>query len=428
MLNMKHELGWGLPSLLEAKSASCKQQSAIDGLLTNAHIHLPPNFSAFESVKQAVEKAASEGVSILGACNYYDFSVYADFAAEVRKHAIFPLYGLEIIALIDELVESGVKLNDPGNPGRMYLCGKGITRFDELSPEALRLLTLIRSNDEERMRKMIALLADLFEERGLDTGLNESSIINMVVQRHGCAREVVYLQERHIAQAFQEALFKEVPGEKERGERLERILGTASKVQSDDAIGIQNEIRSHLLKSGKPAFVSETFLNFEQSYELILQLGGIPCYPTLADGASPICPFEEPVGKLIENMKTRGIHCAEYIPLRNRPDVLAMYVQGVRDAGIVVTAGTEHNTLGLIPIVPACLDGEAIPDEIRAIFLEGAYVVAAHQFLTLHGETGFVDEKGVPNQNYDNPEDRIQAFSAIGAIVVERYTEACKNQ
>ena len=46
------------------------------------------------------------------------------------------------------------------------------------------------------------------------------------------------------------------------------------------------------MKAGKPAFVEETFVSFEEAHRLILELGGIPSYPTLADGASPICPFE----------------------------------------------------------------------------------------------------------------------------------------
>ena len=35
---------------------------------------------------------------IVGASNYYDFSVYAPFA-RAREHNIFPLYGLEVICL-----------------------------------------------------------------------------------------------------------------------------------------------------------------------------------------------------------------------------------------------------------------------------------------------------------------------------------------
>ena len=95
----------------------------------NSHIHLPPNFSAFESVAQAIDLAAQQQIGVLGVSNYYDYDVYGDFVSGSRKHGIFPLFGLEIIALIDELVKAGVKINDPGNPGKIYVCGKGITRF-----------------------------------------------------------------------------------------------------------------------------------------------------------------------------------------------------------------------------------------------------------------------------------------------------------
>ena len=46
-----------------------------------------------------------------------------------------------------DLRDAGVKVNDPGNPGKTYLCGKGITRFDAMSPEAARLIEAIRRND-----------------------------------------------------------------------------------------------------------------------------------------------------------------------------------------------------------------------------------------------------------------------------------------
>ena len=84
-------------------------------------------------------EAAEQGVRVVGVSNYYDYSVYADFAARAQAKGIFPLFGLEIIALLDELVQAGIKINDPGNPGKMYLCGKGITRFDPMSPEAVEL-------------------------------------------------------------------------------------------------------------------------------------------------------------------------------------------------------------------------------------------------------------------------------------------------
>lgn len=389
----------------------------------NAHVHLPPNFTAFETTRQALDLAQAQGVGVLGASNYYDYTVYADLADEARARGIFPLFGLEIITLDDALVAAGVKVNDPGNPGKFYVCGKGITRFLPLSDEAAGLLQTIRDNDGARMIAITDKLRGVFADAGLETGLDADAIKDQVAARHGCPRETVYLQERHVAQAFQEALFNNVP-EDERTSLLTRAYGTAPKSAPDDAVGTQNEIRSQLLKAGKAAFVPDTFVDFDHAYRLILALGGIPCYPTLADGTNPICGYEEDVDALVADLKRRGIPAAEFIPVRNRPEVLSRYVKAMRAAGLFVTAGTEHNTRDLLPIAPTCLDGVPIPDDVQEIFWEGACVVVAHQYLTFLGRPGFVDASGTPNPDYATAEDRIAAFHRLGEAVIAHYREA----
>jgi len=428
---------YALQSLRELGSVSDMRAAAGRGVAparrprVNTHIHLPPNFSAFGSVRQAVELAAEQDVRVLGCGNYYNYDVYGEFAALARQRGIFPLFGTEIIALIDPLVKAGVKVNDPGNPGRIYACGKGITRIAPMSAEAQRLIGVIRCNDRQRMATMISKLEAIFAERGLPTGLTEDAVIDMVVRRHECPRDRVYLQERHVCQAFQEAVSAKVPAG-QRVEKLANVLGTLTPALSqgerekpaserENPVKIQNQIRSRLMKAGKPAFVEEKFLSFEEACRLILELGGIPCYPTLADGTSPICPYEDPVDKLIENIKGNGIHCAEFIPIRNRPEVLSRYVKAMRAAGLAITAGTEHNTLDLLPIEPACVGGAPVPDDVKEIFWEGACVVAAHKFLTLHGQCGFVDSQGRPNPEYKDDEARIRAFAQFGAAVMETY-------
>ncbi len=395
--------------------------------LVNAHIHLPPNFSAFDTVAQAVALADAQQVGVLGASNYYDYTVYREFAAQAARHGIFPLFGIEIIALIDDLVRTGVKLNDPGNPGKMYLCGKGISRFDPMTAEATELLGVIRSKDSARMARMIARLAEVFAAGGLETGLDSEAVKAGVVARHGSPLATVYLQERHVAQAFQEALFAQTAAE-ERGAVLARIFGVASKAGAGDAAAVQNEIRSHLMKAGKSAYVEETFVGFEHAYKLILALGGIPSYPTLADGTSPFCPYEAPVETLIANTQVRQLYCAEFIPVRNSPEVLTHYVRAMRGAGLVITAGTEHNTRDMLPIAPTCLHGQPIPEEIAAIFWEGACVVAAHQYLTSQGRAGFVDSEGRLNADYASGEARIAAFRSLGAAVIQRYREKATGE
>ncbi len=392
-------------------------------LRVNSHIHLPPNFSAFETVADAVDRAAAEGIDVLGVSNYYDFTVYGEFARLARDKGIFPLFGLEIICKHDDLADRGVRINDPGNPGKMYLCGKGITRFgDQMTDTARRILATIRDNDAARMREMTDKLSQLLAKAEVDASLGDDDVIDMVVRRHGAPRETVTLQERHVAQGCQRALAQAVPAE-QRPAVLERLFGQPAAADADDPVAVQGEIRSRLMKAGKPAFVGETFITFDQAKTLILALGGIPCYPTLADGVEPTCEYETPVEQLIENIQSAGIHAAELVPTRNQPDVLVEYVTTMRAAGLVVTAGTEHNTLDLGPIEPMCKGGQPIPAEAMDIFQEGARVVAAHQLLTLHGRPGLVDAAGEPNDAYASADERIAALARLGSAVIDAYRE-----
>jgi len=388
----------------------------------NAHVHLPPNFSAFDTTAQALALAQAQNVRVLGASNYYDYGVYGDFAHEARMRGIFPLFGLEIIALVDDLVQAGVKVNDPGNPGKYYLCGKGITRFEAMTDEAQGLLQTIRDNDTRRMAAMTRRLADVFAGAGIETGLDTHSIKERVARRHRCAIDTVYLQERHLAQAFQEALFDRVPTDA-RLSVLERVYGATPKSGADDAVGVQNDIRSFLMKAGKPAFIPDTFVDFDHARRLVLALGGLPCYPMLADGASPPTGYEADLDAFVADLHARGILCVELIPPRNSPEALARIVPALRAAGLFVTAGTEHNTLDLLPLAPQCAGDAPVPQAVQDIFWEGACVVAAHQTLGLQGLSAFADIQGVPNPAYDTADARIRAFAALGAAVIARYQE-----
>ena len=390
----------------------------------NSHIHLPPNFSAFDSVEQAVTLAADQQIGVLGVSNYYDYDVYGDFVERARGRGIFPLFGLEIISMQADLRDAGVKVNDPGNPGKTYLCGKGITRFDTMSAEAARLLDAIRTNDSERMVEMIDRMRTAIRSQGVEANVDEQAVVQMIVDRHGSPRDTVYLQERHIAQAFQESLFDRWRAEN-RLAQLGELLGAAPKLTDPlDHVGVQNELRSHLMKAGKPAFVEEKFLSFDEARRLVLELGGIPSYPVLADGTSPVCGFEADPDQLIRELRSRGVHAVEWIPIRNSIRTLLDYVPKMRAAGLAVTAGTEHNTLDLIAFDPFAKDGD-VPEELRDLFWEGACVAAAHQFLSLHEEIGFVDGDGCPNGDDDTADSRITQFAKIGAAVIQRYFDTC---
>lgn len=382
----------------------------------NSHIHLPPNFSAFSSVKQAVSLAADEQIRVLGVSNYYDYTVYGTFSELAFANGIFPLYGTELIGMIPDLRDRGVRLNDPGNPGKIYICGKGITKFSILSENAQHWLATIRENDKHRMSEMIVRMSKIFQSHGVDVELSFDQIVDSIAERYGCPRETVWLQERHLAEAFEQALRTKI-AEQDLFNVLETLLGKPSKaVELSDAAVIQGELRSALMKSGKAAFVEEQFIELEHALELIDSLGGIPCYPVLADGSDPMCEFEQDPEKLADTIKSLGFLAAELIPIRNAPDVLDRYTKALRQAGLIVTAGTEHNTTDLLPIVPRCRNKNSISEDLQHIFWEGACVVAAHQYLKLNDLPGYSDED-------DCSEGRIDDLAKLGEVVIQRYLD-----
>lgn len=390
----------------------------------NSHVHLPPNFSAFETVEQAVDLAADVGLRALGASNYYDFGVYARFAQAALARGVFPLFGVEIISLAQELQTAGLRVNDPGNPGRMYLCGKGITGFAPMSAKARQLMQGIRDADSARMEAMIERMAALINSHGVATAVTAESIRSALALRHAVSPGSVYLQERHVAQAFQEALFASVePGA--RSGLLRRVLGVEC---ANDALTAQNEIRAQLMKAGKPAYVEESCLDADTAYALVLALSGVPCYPVLADGASPVCEFEASADELAGALAARGIWCVEFIPRRNAAAVVDRYATTLRQAGIVLLGGSEHNTLELATMMPACKGGVPLSEHVTELFWEGACVVAAHQYLSVRNRPGYVDARGALNPEFATSEQRIAAFARLGSMVIESFRKSAEVQ
>ena len=249
--------------------------------LVNTHVHFPPNFSAFTTVEDAIGTAAAEGARAVGISNFFDQQVYAEFRDQADAAGIVALYGLEFITLDDDLAAAGIRVNDPANPGRMYLCGKGIAPFKQRSATAQRIATEIRSGNDGRATAMVGKLAAWFASCGLDTGLTADVIAQQVAAGAAVDARWVSLQERHIAMAFQRALFTLT--DQERAAVLERAYGSASKVDVEDAGALQGELRSRLIKVGTPGYVPEVPLDFADAYRYVLEMDGIPTYPTLAE-------------------------------------------------------------------------------------------------------------------------------------------------
>lgn len=379
----------------------------------NLHIHLPPNFGSIESVEDAIEKAKAENIAVLGASNYYDHTIYTAFAHAAVEAGITPVFGIEILTMNAELRDAGVLINDPKNPGKAYLCGKGLTRFDQIDEQSLATWIRIREGDKQRIEAMIAKVnaIDLLKQHNIH--LRYDNIARAIADEKDVPVETVFLQERHLVQALQQIIFENVlPAEREGF--LRHLYHTEDPVEVEQIVTVQNDLRNYLLKQGRVAYVDECFVNPEEAADLILGLGGYVSCPVLIDGAPQILPGEGTPQELTANLLARRIGAAEFIPTRNTPEVLAEYVKTLRNHGIVVGAGTEHNTATWGPLMPHCKGGIPLSDELNRIFCEGAYVAVAHQYLSAKGKEGY---RFLPD--ITAREAQIQTMAALGSQVIK---------
>lgn len=380
--------------------------------IVNTHVHVPPNFSAYQTPSEVIAEAMAQGVAAIGISNFYDQQVYARFGEEARNAGIVSLFGLEFITLDADLEAAGVKVNDPANPGRVYMCGKGIDPFKEKSPEAARIAREIREGNDERAHAMVSQIAAHFACHGVHTRLTPEAVEEAVARRGDVPVEWVSLQERHVARAFADEVEQLPTGE--QASALERVYGGPAKAKLSDEVATQGEIRSRLIKTGTPGFVPEVPLSFEDAHAYVRAMGGIPCYPILADGAPEMSPFEWPPATLAANLRERNIHAAELIPNRNASAVVDAYVTELTAAGIIIMAGTEHNTLDRIPLDPQCADGP-LSDVARSAFFTATCIVAAHQDRITRGEPGYVDAVG---NVVGDPETTRRELVEAGAAII----------
>ncbi|MBN1158125.1 MAG: hypothetical protein JXA61_01990, partial [Bacteroidales bacterium] len=248
-------------------------------LEVNAHLHTPYSFSAFENIPQIFELASGEKISVAGINDFFVPDGYDAFCAEALKNKVFPLFNIEYIGLLKEEQQNQIRINDPNNPGRCYFSGKGLDYPFHLNRENNEKLSRISKESQKQVKAMVDKANSWFIH--VDAGIS----LNFSYIRSVYAKKLV--RERHIAKAIRIAIFDKVSGESDRLKLLAKIFD-GKQVRSSllDAPGIENEIRSNLLKAGGKAFVEEdenAFMEIEEIISIILDAGGIPCYPVLLD-------------------------------------------------------------------------------------------------------------------------------------------------
>ena len=343
----------------------------------NNHIHTPYSFSAFGSVAEAVRMAVEEDVRVLGINDFYVTDGYAEFMETCEAGGVFPLLNVELIGISREEQEKGIRVNDPNNPGRTYISGKGLAHPPVLPDHQREKLARVIGESNRQVEAMVGLLNDWFRQQGVDIHLTVGEIMQELA--------VNLLRERHVAKMVRLRAEEMASGDREFYELLKSIYGgQAPGKERADIAGTEEELRARLLKAGAPAFVPEderAFLPLEEIIGVIRDAGGIPTYPLLLDGAGGrVTEFENDKKQMLEVLKARGFRSVEFIPLRNRPEMLKEYTEFFYREGFSVSFGTEHNTTAMRPLTVSCLGDVPLDESLARISYLGAATVAAHQY------------------------------------------------
>jgi hypothetical protein len=316
------------------------------------------------------------------------------------------------MALQRDLQEAGVRVNDPANPGRTYMSGKGLNFPFKIGRPEKALLEQVQHESNVQTAEMVEKLNAFLNE--IDAGFSFS--FDELKAKY--AKNM--LRERHIAKALRMAIDEKFASDEDKKEFYLKIFsGKELKSKPDDVAGLENEIRGNLLKAGGKAFVPEdpkAFLSLEQVKKVIISAGGIPCYPVLLDDPKGnFTDFEGDKEALYKTLVEKKIYSLELIPGRNDFVILKDFVKFFRSKNFVISFGTEHNTPQLDPVKVSCRHGVELDAELNQIGYEGACIIAAHQYLVAKGEEGFLRADGSgKTAEYD-------AFVELGNAVIKNF-------
>lgn len=379
----------------------------------NGHLHSPWSFCSFNSIAQMFEMASAEGLKVLGINDFFTTDGYDDFARHAMENKIFPLFNIEFMGLMKDLQEKDIRVNDPNNPGRVYLSGKALRYPFSVSERGQKFLEDLQKGSQGQVREMIIKADEHLRAVDKEFSLEYDSL------REKYAEKLV--RERHIARAIRETVYEMYPGAEECLGIFRKIFeGTQLSASLDNHASVENQIRSLLLKKGGKAFVPEdssAFPDLRQITDFIIDAGGLPCYPVLLDDSNgEMTAFEGDWERMDETMKSFNISWLELIPQRNSSEKLTEFVQYFHERDYVITLGTEHNSPGLFPVTVKVEKDKDLSAYLKKVSYEGCCVLAAHQYLAARGEKGFADQAGVAGSK------DLDSYRELGNAVIKEFT------
>jgi len=244
---------------------------------------------------------------------------------------------------------------------------------------------------------MIELLNEHLNTAGVPVILDYTKI------RSEYARISVY--EQHIAHALADALRQEASSEEQLHLWYQKLIGDSEPEYPETAL-VDKLLTVE--KTGSVKIAPDLTLTMTQARQLILQIGGIPCYQCRIDGNALQQPSMS-AASLADHLLKKGICAIEFIPQWSDAETLRSFMNYFHKKHFCVSIGTGHFTTLSRTTIPVTRDGKPLDSTLLSIGYEGACIFAAHQEHRIRKQPGFLDENGA----------RIIAMEKLPAFIAE---------
>lgn len=381
----------------------------------NLHIHTNESFSVFTSPTEAVFHAYQQDVKYFGINDHYTIAGHPEFRSACDIAGLRACFSMEAIAMDRDATIKSFRYNDPDNPGRIYIVGKGITSNLNEGSTGWKTLSSMLKNVRKRNESIAKKLREYSKSRGVDVDYSFEDALSLT------PRGVT--TERHVVQAFCmkiQSMGETLEEQRELFRKITDVEFTEEKL--NDVGALLDTVRALLTKSGKPCYVEEdpgSFTTVENLVGIYRELGAIPTYPILG---FPITEQEEDLESLVKKSISRGIYAFDMIDRIDEKRALEI-IEVAKEYGFPVFIGTEHNTKKMIPLVGKLGKNREFLD----YFIKSAHMVLGHQLLTGLCNYGYIDEKG--RSRIGDLREGFDLFAHVGAMELSKEKiEELKNK
>lgn len=373
----------------------------------NLHVHTNESFSVFNSPAEAVWHAYMEDVEYFGINDHYTTDGYREFEQACMLAHLKPVLSVEAIAMDVDSHRRNSRFNDPDNPGRIYVVGKGVTQTLQKRGRGYKILDRMKEAVQRRNRSMVEELNRYAHTRGYNITFSYQDVLALTPRGNAT--------ERHVVQAFCE----KINDITERPDERREIFSNLMEIETDerlveDSAELQSFVRLKLLKSGRPCYVEEdgeAFTTVENLVDIFLEYGAIPTYPLLG---SPLTEEERDLEKLIEKALKNRMYAFDLFDFRTETKRAEEIIEAAMHYGFPVFIGTEHNTKKMLPMVGDIGKNRAF----YPYFRESAQFVCGHQLLSKLCDFGYVTQEGRPR--IAHLKEGFQFFVHVGSMDLQK--------